>query len=57
MLGDVEQKDGRAEVRWYTAYFCMIEKDGSLEPHQVDWDRRLDDWGWGACGEAERADP
>ena len=57
MLGDVEQDDGQAEVRWYTAYFCMVEKGGSLEPHQVGWDRRLDDWAWSACGEAERADP
>lgn len=57
MLGDVERKDGQAEVRWYTAYFCMMENDGLLEPHQVEWDGRRDEWAWGTCEVAEGAEP
>lgn len=53
ILGDMERRDGQAEVRWYTAYFCMMEKGGSLEPLQVEWDGRRDEWAWSACGMAE----
>ncbi|WP_344759299.1 hypothetical protein [Luteimonas lutimaris] len=36
--------DGEAQSRWYHIYFCMIESDNGLVPHQVLGDD------WSACG-------
>lgn len=36
--------NGEAQSRWYHIYFCMIESDDGLVPHQVHGDD------WSACG-------
>lgn len=41
---------GRSARRWYSAYFCMIEEDDGMRPHQVPWDDRVNRWDWSACG-------
>ncbi|HZW17993.1 MAG TPA: hypothetical protein VFF71_04210 [Luteimonas sp.] len=36
--------NGEAQSRWYHIYFCMIESDNGLAPHQVLGND------WSACG-------
>ena len=52
ILGDMEKAGAQSEVRWYTAYFCMVERNGVLEPHQVGWDKQRNEWAWSECGRA-----
>lgn len=40
--------DGDTQSRWYHVYFCMIDTDNGLSPHQVLGDD------WSACGAGVR---
>lgn len=50
ILADVEL-EGRFTARWYSGYFCMLETDQGLMPHQVP---AGDQAKWGACGPGVR---
>jgi len=43
-LWTVLSLDGNTHSRWYHVYFCMIDTDNGLSPHQVLGDD------WSACG-------
>ncbi|NZA27536.1 hypothetical protein H0E84_14210 [Luteimonas sp. SJ-92] len=46
--------DGKSSARTYHAYFCMVDEGGRLEPYQVVWSDRLNDWDWASCGRGVR---
>lgn len=41
--------DSDGSVRFYKAFFCMIDVSGTLDIHPVQFDRKRKVWAWDAC--------